>query len=50
MAALGRERDALKMRSAWFVPHLIVALEIVLEDNLSPPDDDDAVDVRGLPA
>ena len=33
-----------------FVPHLIVALEIVLEDHLAPPHDDDAVDVRRLPA
>src|SRR6185369_11770946 len=50
VAALGRERDTFKMRSAVFVPHLIVALEIVLEDHPAPPDDDDAVDVRGLPA
>ena len=34
--ALGRKRDAFKMRSAVFVPHLIVALEIVLEDHPSP--------------
>ena len=49
VAALSRKGDALEMRSAFFVPHLVVAFVIILEGQTPMPHDHDAVDIGGQP-